>query len=329
MKVPEISIIICTYNRKDLLAKALPCIMTQKSDGRFFFDIVVIDDGSTDGTEQLVNKLSTATPISMKYVNTQGKGVSHARNRGVRESRAGWLAFFDQDQLAEPHWMGHLFDEALSSGASIVDGPRDLALSPAQLSKLSETCRRILGERLGPLAGRWNTRESPNTGNVLISRKVFEELGGFDESIITGGEDLDFFMKAKNAGFTIGYAQKAIVHHLIPSERLTPEFFKWNSQRCGINFAAMDYKYSGPVKTMAFGFARLGQALLINMPKLLYKLWTGDRVEAFGLKCLLWRAQGYLRMCLFLFAPSWFAQQRFLGNLEFRKEKLMVKAGAP
>ena len=330
MQVPEVSIIVCTYNRKDLLAQALSCMQAQQPGGPGPIEIIVVDDGSTDGTEALAQELAAASPVPLKYIRTEGKGVSHARNLGIKASQAEWVAFFDQDQLAGPDWLRHLWDAALASQSAMVDGPRDLALPPAKLSRLSATCRRILGERVGPLEGRhWNTREGPNTGNVLIHRTVFAAVGGFDESLLTGGEDLDFFMRAKTAGFTIGYAPEALVHHLIPPERLTAEFFRWNSLRCGINFAGMDHKYCGPGKTMASGLARLAQALLINTPLLIYRRWSGDEVEAFGVKCRLWRAWGYLRMCLFLFSPAWFAQQDFFGALEFRKEQRRVKGGTP
>lgn len=323
MKCPHISVIVCTYNRKEMLAKALACMVHQESSGKFSFDIVVVDDGSTDGTKSVVGEIAARSAVPIRYFRGQGKSVSYARNRGIAESQGDWVAFFDQDQLAEPDWLRELFAVACKTGADVVDGPRDLVLSQEQLSRLSPVCRRILGEITAPLEcakRRIGDLRTPCTGNVLINRRVFGLVGGFDESLIQGGEDWDFFRRVKDAGFEIPYASKALVRHLIPSERLTEGFFKWNSLRCGINFAYRDYKEWGLTKTFFACIARIGQALLVNLPRLLWAHLLGDNAEALGRKCLLWRCMGYARKTLFLIAPHLFPQENFFARLNFRKE---------
>ena len=324
MKMPDICVVVCTYNRAEMLAKALACMVSQESNGQFSFEIVVVDDGSTDGTKGVVEQVAARSEVPIRYFREQGKGVSHARNRGIAESRGDWIAFFDQDQLAGPDWLKELFAMASKTGADVVDGPRDLAISEGQLSRLSSVCRRVLGEITGSVEcakRRIGDLRVACTGNVLINRRVFDAVGEFDESLIRGGEDWDFFRRVRDVGFEIPYAPKAPVHHLIPPERLTYGFFKWNSLRCGANFAYRDYKEWGRMKAIMLCVARIGQALLVNLPLLFWAYLFGDDAELLGRKCPLWRAVGYTHETLFLVAPRLFPQESFFAGLELRRER--------
>ena len=271
MAIPKITIVVCTYNGAETMGAALTCMISQETDGIFDFDLVVVDDGSTDGTKDVVAEVMAGSPVKIRYISTEGRGVSHARNIGVAKSRGEWIAFFDQDQLAESHWLRELYVTALATGASAVEGPRDIALPQEQLSKLSSLCRRTLGERMdGPEPHKTYGRTCSCTGNVLINRKVFDVVGGFDESLLRGGEDWEFFRKVRGAGFDIWYAPRALVHHIISSERLTATFFKRASLRVGMNFADRDYRDWGLTRTVLAWIARIGQAVVIRIPMLLW-----------------------------------------------------------
>lgn len=296
---------------------------SQESNGKFSYEILVIDDGSTDGTEETVEKIADNSPVAIRYSRTEGKGISHARNRGISESRGNWIAFFDQDQLADPTWLGELFAVVSETGAYVVDGARDLLLPREPLSYLSSVCRRALGEitadRLEPYKRRGRTCSC--TGNVLLNRKVFEEVGEFSESLLQGGEDWDFFRRVKSAGFDIWFAPKALVHHVIPPERLTERFFKWRFLQVGVNFAYRDYREWGLAGTAFACIARIGQALLVNLPRLLWAYLTRDRASLLARKALLWKSVGYTRKTFLLIAPGLFPQEHFFDRFELRKEQ--------
>src|SRR5690606_23720393 len=117
------------------------------------------------------------------------------RNRGVAEARGQWLAFFDDDQFAEPDWLLELFNAAHTTGAGVVGGRVALDLPPEQLKRLGPVGRGALREvsyydRLHPYEG----KALPGAGNALVARKVFEAVGNFDESMINGGSDSDLFL---------------------------------------------------------------------------------------------------------------------------------------
>lgn len=322
MAIPQITIVLCTYNGAETLGAALTCMIRQETDGMFDVDLLVVDDGSTDGTKDVVAEVMARSPVRVRCISTEGRGVSHARNRGVAESRGEWIAFFDQDQLAESHWLRELYVTALSTGAAVVEGPRDLALPQEQLSKLSSVCRRTLGERIGgPEPHKTYGRTCSCTGNALISRKVFDVVGGFDESLLRGGEDWEFFRRVRGTGFDIWYAPRALVHHLISSERLTEMFFKRASLRVGIYFAHRDYTDWGLTRTVLAWIARIGQAVVIHAPLLLWAYITGNRKEVFGRKCYLLRFSAYTRRLLSFLAPSLFLRKNYFDQFDLRREK--------
>jgi hypothetical protein len=83
----------------------------------------------------------------------------------------------------------------------------------------------------------------------------------------------------------------------------------------------MDYRFSGPVRTLISSAARMGKAFFMDVPLLVLSILQRDSGRALGVKCLLWRAQGYIRMTLRLLSPSIFDQRKFIEQMEFRKEK--------
>ena len=322
MKTPDISVVVCTYNRAEMLRGALESVVCQETDGKFSYEIIVIDDASTDGTSSVVKKVSRRSPIPIRYVCEEGHGIAQARNRGIKESCSKWVAFFDDDQLAEPHWLKELFMVASKTGAYCVGGTRLLSLPAEQVIPLTQVTRSILGEEIRCKEAQvYSRRFLPGTGNILIKRSIFNSIGEFDPSMIWGEEDLDLIRRIRAAAFPIWSAPKAVVYHLIPPYRVSVEYLKLVSYRWGSSFACVDYKEGGRTKLVLLCVARIGQALLVNIPLLFWAYLFGDDAEVLGRKCLLWRAVSYTRETLYLLAPRVFPQEGFFARLEFRKER--------
>ncbi len=325
MTSPRLAVIICTYNRADSLKQALQSVLRQNCDG-FSYEIVVVDDASTDHTRETVQAMAADAAMPLRYVRQEDRcGIAHARNRGVAEARGDYVVFFDDDQIADPQWLQCLVNVAQEKNADLVGGPRRLALSPDALARLGPVCRSILGENLyegppAPLHG----KELPTTGNLLISRRVFDAIGNFNAAISrSSGEDTDFILRAREHGFTVWTAPKAMVAHMIPAYRVTPAYFKWVSLRWGVIFARRDRINDGLLRTVAFAVARIGRAKLLHLPRLIAAILRGDAATAADAKCLIWRAVGYGRTTLAMPAPPLFAQERFFERLDFRNERLL------
>ena len=317
-----ISIIVPTYNRSQMLGGAIESLLHQETDGKFSYEILVIDDASTDGTGNVVREIMKHFPGRVRSVMGEGKGVTRAMNIGIAESRGQWLAFFDDDQLADPDWLKELYAFAMDIGAQCVGGCRELAIPGDKKSSLGPVCRALIGEGIPKgIVTKCHAKLLPVGGHMLIKRTVFDSIGLCDENFLTGGWDRDLGLRVFDAGFVMGLTPSAVVRHLISPHRITPVHLKWYSLQFGSSFAQIDWKRWGRLKTVLACLARIGQALLVNLPLIFWAFVRGNKPEILDRKALLWRAVGYIRRTLFLLAPRVFSQERFLGRLEFRKER--------
>lgn len=106
-KAPEISVVISTYNRCDLLPTALESVFRQDSNG-ISYEVIVVDNNSTDKTQQVVESFTKRANVSLKYIFEARQGVSYARNAGIAAARAPIVAFFDDDVYVSPDWVKNI-----------------------------------------------------------------------------------------------------------------------------------------------------------------------------------------------------------------------------
>ncbi len=97
---PSLSVIIPTYNREKVLARALEGYLAQSS-SQIIYELLVVDDGSTDGTESMVREFSARSPFPIRYLRQSNKGPAAARNFGIREARSSLVLFTDSDIVPE------------------------------------------------------------------------------------------------------------------------------------------------------------------------------------------------------------------------------------
>jgi glycosyltransferase involved in cell wall biosynthesis len=329
----DISIVMGTFNRSEMLRSALESLIHQETDQAFTYDIIVVDDGSTDDTPATVARAAEDSPVPVRYFRESGKGVASARNRGIRESSGTWIAFFDDDQIAEPDWLKEHLALAEKTGAPCVGGAVRLLLDPEVHRSLSPLFHSLLGETVGRnTVARCDFHHTLGTGNLMLKRSLLDRTGLFDASLREGGCDLDLFRRLLESGNEAWYSPAAVVNHIIPEYRLTEGYLVWKSKVYGQNFAVRDYRQYGlPINVLAC-LARVGQALLINAPALLWAGITGNRVEKIGRKCLLHRSSIYARQTLRHISPRIFSQKVFFKGYEFRSERNLFgkdqKAGA-
>src|ERR1700742_1132248 len=96
----SLSVVIPTYNRKDLVAKALDGYLLQSSP-QFIHELMVVDDGSTDGTETVVREFARLSPFPIRYLHQPNQGPAAARNLGTREAGSDLVLFSDSDIIPE------------------------------------------------------------------------------------------------------------------------------------------------------------------------------------------------------------------------------------
>jgi glycosyltransferase involved in cell wall biosynthesis len=317
----DVSVIVCTYNRLEMLRLGLASAVSQITEAKFRYEILVIDDASTDGTARFIRELEATAEVPVHYIQAPGKGAAQARNIGVKEAAGDWLAFFDDDEVPEPNWLLELLCLASAQGVDCVGGRVLIQVFQAAPMPLPPITRAVLGAYdSGDVPLACNRKTYPGTGNALIHRRVFEAVGNFDESLIRGGEDLDFFRRVRQAGFQAWYAPKAVLYHMTPAYRLQEDYLFNTSLRNGENFAVRDCREWGLGKTLLCCMGRMVQAGLLILPRLVLARWRKDGPEMIAQKCLLRRMAGYSRGTLFLLAPRLFAQEQFFSRLNFRRQ---------
>lgn len=322
MEDNAISIVVCTYNRAAILERALDTLDHQQTDGTFTYDIVVVDDASSDDTPRVVRGFAAKSAVSVKYIIADGRGIAQARNCGIEATNSPWIAFFDDDQLADPDWLRELYACALEKGAACVGGIRRLALTHRQLAGLSATSRRVLGEiDYGDKTQKCGSKTFPAAGNLLIARSLLDEVGNFDSNLIRGGEDIEIAHRIRFAGYDAWFTPKSIVYHIAPPYRLKSRYLVWASLRGGVCFAYRDFLELGLKLTVLGCFARIAQATAINTPLLFIAIMARQKANIVGRKCLLARACGYAAQTLNNLAPALFNLDLFFDRLEFRKER--------
>ncbi|MGZ8941495.1 MAG: glycosyltransferase family 2 protein [Methylobacter sp.] len=189
----HITVIIPTFNRRSFIVDAVNSVLAQDIDD---LEIIVVDDGSTDGTQIALEPYMKA----IRYIYQDNRGVSAARNRGVRESRGELLAFLDSDDLWLPGKLKAQIDkvcceDVLSFGGVewFVDREEDREFLNQCESVVWPRCDAsgyIIDPVLDIAEGRYL-----HLGTLLCRKSTFLEIGFFDEGLCMG-EDEDWFSRA-------------------------------------------------------------------------------------------------------------------------------------
>jgi len=225
---PLISAIVCTHNRAPRLRGALASLAAQ-SLAPGAFEIVVVDNASTDATRATV-EAARAAGAPIRYLHEPRLGVSHARNRGWQEARAPLVAFLDDDALAPPDWLARIVAgfAQLAPKPGCLGGPvepiwevpRPAWLPDSLLAYLSVL---ELAQAAGPI-----TRGKFLYGtNASFERAQLAAIGGYSPSLgpIGGwqrsGEDTFVQKQLRARGLALWYDPELRVRHHVPAERAT------------------------------------------------------------------------------------------------------------
>lgn len=175
---PTISVVVPAYNAERFVAEAIGSVLEQSVPAT---ECVVVDDGSRDGTAELVEKFGP--PV--RLVRQENRGVSGARNRGVAESQGNFLAFLDADDTWQRQRLERQVDALTASPAhdAVVCATRVVDAQGVELGTIVPDAR-LTAERLLL----WQATTVSVSSNLLVSREAFEEIGGFDESLSTSAD---------------------------------------------------------------------------------------------------------------------------------------------
>lgn len=305
--IHDVSVVVCTHNRSDYLCRVIASLLQQRVHGRRF-EVIVIDDGSTDATAAVVTNMRASSHIPIRYFYQDNAGIGVARNNGVREARAAWVAFIDDDVIASSDWLSELVNAAERENADLVGGPYILTPTGGVEIEPIGTIGRLLGQNpcMASPAGHLSLMERirlkagrlaiPAGGNVLIRKEVVEYLGGF--SPMRYGEDQDLFRRALRAGARLAIACGAHGYHLTPPERFTRKYLYWLAPRAGRTQALIDSTEPSRLRLFFIAICRFLHLLAVTLPSLLWFAITNNKARCVSCSCSLRYGDAYLRQTI-------------------------------
>lgn len=199
---PIVSVVIPVFNGERFIAEAIQSVFNQNYEP---LEIIVVDDGSTDGTSAVVKELAG----NIRYYYQQNGGVAVARNAGLRLAKGGLIAFIDSDDL----WVNN-----------------KLKFQMEHFNKFPET-EVVIGFMLpfrSESQSRMEATTVPNNkgilalvlGSTLIRKSVFDKIGGFDEELALS-EDTDWFFRVREANIQVRINKEVVQFYRLHDKNIT------------------------------------------------------------------------------------------------------------
>jgi glycosyltransferase involved in cell wall biosynthesis len=241
MPEPQIAAIICTHNRDKYLGAAIDSLLAQEFED---FEILVVDNASTDSTQAVVE--SRLSHPRLKYIYEPVLGLSVARNRGAQETTAPLLAYLDDDAVASRQWLGVLVDAYANNEKLAIAGGKVTLIWPEGVTPPNWISLDLAGALgLYDLGDSIVYIDSPNLTprglNYSLRRIFLEQVGGFDTNLgrvgknLLSNEELYMTELALNKGWQVAYLPEALVAHNVAPERLQPSWFRRRSWWQGVS----------------------------------------------------------------------------------------------
>lgn len=229
-KEPAISVVICTYNRDKFIGESLNCLAKQDlSPGAF--EIIVVDNNSTDNTASIVKKFIEAHPgLNIRYVSETNKGLSFARNRGIEEAKGPVITYIDDDAEATPGFLQSIVnfmqaDQTIAGVGGKVIPKYSESEEPKWMSKYLNGFVGLMD--YGPVPKRFdNTMKYPAGCNMTYTKDILLRAGGFNNQLTFRSDDKYIFYQVTKLSDKIYYLPQAMLYHNIDNDRLSFINFK-------------------------------------------------------------------------------------------------------
>lgn len=207
-----ISVLICTRNRAKSLEATLQRFFAQRFTGGYEFELIVVDNASTDETSKIIESYVAQHPQTVRRLFESRPGLSYARNAAVRAARGEVVAFTDDDVLVAENWLDEIHREFTGDPSLSILGGRvllaDEKLQRATLVVCEERSYFGLPEGVNFAIG----------ANMAFRRELFDRIGLFDVRLgpgkfFAGSDDVEFVYRGLKSGRRLLYAPNVLVYH--------------------------------------------------------------------------------------------------------------------
>ncbi len=197
---PRVSVVVCTYNGSRTLRDCCEGLAKLEYAN---FEVVVIDDGSTDGAGDI------ARGYGFTVIRTRNGGLSQARNLGAEHASGEIIAYLDDDARPDPHWLNYLAHTFMTTNHAAVGGPN---LPPPGDGAIADCVANAPGGPIHVLMTDEVAEHIPGC-NLAVRKSALLAVGGFDARFRIAGDDVDLCWRLQERGWTIGFSPAALVWH--------------------------------------------------------------------------------------------------------------------
>lgn len=287
------SVVICTYNREEILAVSLDNLLHQ-ADLQHVDEVIVIDNASTDGTANAIRNLAT-THSKVKYIYEPMSGLSYARNRGGKEAKSKYVFYLDDDALADTNTFSLAFQ-------NITEHPHIKALGgvyvPWYLQGRTKWYKDHYGSKYFSRNGLHELKEHEywSGGIMIVEKELLQKAGYFNPQLgmkndqIFYGEELDLQKRIENLGVKVYGNDNLVIQHLVKPDRQSISSIFHQKKKMGISNAMIykmnNQKYSFMEVLKGMGIM-LGQTTVytpVNVLKLVRRnyYWQNFVIDSFA-----------------------------------------------
>jgi len=223
-----LSVVICTYNRDLHIERALQSLVQQDYD-KSAYEIVVVDNNSTDRTSEIIHRFKQAHPEHQIVLATEARqGLSYARNKGIELARGSYISYIDDDGIAQKDYVRQIkkytetYPDDYAFGGKVLPH-YETRKEPDWMSHYIERIISIvdLGDEVKRLS-----KTYPVGCNMIFKKELFDKIGGFNTALRLRSDDKYIFLKIREAGYRVLYVPDVVVEHFIDAFRTTPAYVK-------------------------------------------------------------------------------------------------------